>query len=388
MRKLRKLFITLMVFCLTFFTLSSNVSAEESLTKEIKILENTLVEELNLVGIEDPNVNIMLPMETQSAKLEQDVEEVYEEKLSTILDKPLEEVKSSDIEEVIQDVQVDKFNDLTVEEVEEFQEIFYSSEEDQGDTQLVEEMKDELEIENQEIIDENDIVIEITGKNDLGEEFTSAIGFSIGDKVIDIINDTNLEENQEYELEVNNLSTENFNATLTDLSTSEQAEISNTNEEIKKSAFWVPALGIFVGVSMLEMLAISVGVTTLIYLASQGLINLVSGVLWVAGKVANDNAKNKKYVHYEASRANNSKGIWVGPGKTKSKAIARIKAGKDCWSTDYINVCLLATGASPTGRYLYHDPHNPNSSGVRTFAHYHPYETNGAHSFYGGGKLW
>jgi hypothetical protein len=244
-----------------------------------------------------------------------------------------------------------------------------------------------LEVENENIIDENDIVIEITGENDLGESFTSALGFSIGDNVVDIINDTDEEKNQEYALEVDNLSTEEFNATLTDLSTKEQAEINSTNEEIETSAFWVPALGIFVGLSMLEMLAISVGAATLIYLASQGLINLVSGALWVAGKVANDNAKNKKYVHYEASRANNSKGIWVGPGKTKAKAIARIKSGKDCWSVDSTNARLLATGSSPTGRYIYHDPHKANS-GVRTFAHYHPYETNGSHSFYGGGKLW
>jgi hypothetical protein len=387
MKKLKKSFISLIVLCLTFFSLSGNISAEEPTPEDLAVVEQAIVEELNLVGIEDPNVNIMLPMETQSTELENEVEEVYEEKLATVLDKPLEEVTASDIEEVIEEVESDNINDLTIEEVEEFEEVFYSAEEEQQDNEFIEEMKDELEVENENIIDENDIVIEITGENDLGESFTSALGFSIGDNVVDIINDTDEEKNQEYALEVDNLSTEEFNATLTDLSTKEQAEINSTNEEIETSAFWVPALGIFVGLSMLEMLAISVGAATLIYLASQGLINLVSGALWVAGKVANDNAKNKKYVHYEASRANNSKGIWVGPGKTKAKAIARIKSGKDCWSVDSTNARLLATGSSPTGRYIYHDPHKANS-GVRTFAHYHPYETNGSHSFYGGGKLW
>ncbi|MFH7819153.1 hypothetical protein [Neobacillus thermocopriae] len=387
MKRLKKSFITLIVLFLTFFTVSGNVSAKEPTTDDFNIIENDIVEQLESSGIEDPVVNILLPMETQSSEVEKEIEEVYEEKISTVIDKPIDAVEESDIEEVVEGVENGTIEDLTIEEVENFEELFYSDKEEIEDIELIEEMKEELEIENKEIIDENDIVIEITGKNDLGESFTTAIGFSIGDNVVDIINDTSEETNQKYELEVKNLTSEEFNAVLTNLNTNEQVEINSTSEDIETSFFWVPALGIFVGASMLELLAISVSAATLIYFASKGLVNLVSGALWVAGKVANENSKNKKYVHYEAMRANNSKGIWVGPGRTKSKAITRIKNGKDCWSVGATNARLLATGASPTGRYIYHDPHKAKS-GVRTFHHYHPYETTGAHSFYGGGKLW
>lgn len=67
---------------------------------------------------------------------------------------------------------------------------------------------------------------------------------------------------------------------------------------------------------MIKVLAISVGVATLIYyLAAQGLLSLKAGALWVA----NNNTKNKRYVHYEAMRKSNSVGIWVGPGRSKRR---------------------------------------------------------------------
>lgn len=384
---LKNSFVFVIILCLTFVTVSQSASANEPTSNELAVLEDNLVNELELVGIEEADVNIMLPMESQSNKVEAEVESVYEDKLSTIIDKPLEEVDKSDLKEVIQDVEAERIDDIKVEDVQEFEEVFFTNEEAGEDNELIEEMKEDLSIENENIVDKNDIVIEVTGKDDMGESFTTALGFSIGDNVIDIVNDTGVETNNEYKLELNDLSEEEFNADLTNLSTNQKVELNNTDGEFQTSAFWIPALGVFVGLSMLEMLAISVGASTLIYLASKGMINLVSGALWVAGKVANDNKKNKKYVHYEATRANNSKGIWVGPGKTKTKAISRIKNGKDCWSIDSVNARLLATGASKTGRYLKHDAHSAKS-GKRTFNHYHPYETTGAHSFYGGGKLW
>ncbi|MFJ7511863.1 hypothetical protein [Peribacillus simplex] len=114
--------------------------------------------------------------------------------------------------------------------------------------------------------------------------------------------------------------------------------------------------------------------------------NLKAGALWVAGKVANDNTKNKRYVHYEAMRTSNSKGLWVGPGRSKSKAISRLKSGLDTWSIGSSNALSIAKGASPTGRYRFDSAHTAGK-GKRTFAHYHPHEY-GTHSFYGGGKLW
>ncbi|WP_336866124.1 hypothetical protein [Peribacillus frigoritolerans] len=73
--------------------------------------------------------------------------------------------------------------------------------------------------------------------------------------------------------------------------------------------------------------------------------NLKAGALWVAGKGANDNTKNERYVHYEAMRTSNSKGLWVGPGRSKSKAISRLKSGLDTWSIGSSNALSIAKGA-------------------------------------------
>lgn len=77
--------------------------------------------------------------------------------------------------------------------------------------------------------------------------------------------------------------------------------------------------------------------------------NLKAGALWVAGKVANDNTKNERYVHYEAMRTSNSKALWValwvGPGRSKSKAISRLKSGLDTWSIGSLNALSIAKGA-------------------------------------------
>ncbi len=166
----------------------------------------------------------------------------------------------------------------------------------------------------------------------------------------------------------------------------EVLKVESNDDEFTTSAFWIPALGVAVTVSMIEALAISVGVATLIYLAAQGLLSLKAGALWVAGKIANNNTKNKRYVHYEAMRTSNSVGMWVGPGRSKKMAISRLKSGLDTWSIGATNARLIAKGASPTGRYRFDKPHSAGK-GKRTFAHYHPYEY-GSHSFYGGGKLW
>lgn len=190
----------------------------------------------------------------------------------------------------------------------------------------------------------------------------------------------------EYEIKLDTLLEDSFSATMKNLETNEKVDVELNDEEFKTSVFWIPALGAVVTVSMLEALAISVGLATLIYFAAQGLLSLKSGALWVAGKVANNNTKNKRYVHYEAMRTSNSIGLWVGPGRSKKKAISRLKRHLDTWSIGSVNARLIAKGASPTGRYRYNKAHKA-SKGKRTFTHYHPYELK-SHAFYGSGKVW
>ncbi|EZP58325.1 hypothetical protein [Exiguobacterium sp. RIT341] len=390
MKKMKKVLINLIICCMLFITVTSSAKAETLPTDDITLFEENLKSDLLDSGISNPEVKVMLPMESQSSKVEDEVEELYEEKFADVIEKPLEEVKSDDIDQVYEDVINDEVEGIDKEDVKEFNELFYTKQEEVEDSELVEEIKEELAIEStsDNFVEENDVLIEVSGINDLGEEFTTAIGFKIGGNSFDIITEADTEDNQVFELETEKLSAEQLTGTLTNLDSNESVEIDTDSNEFQASAFWVPALGVYVGYTMLQALAISVGAATLIYLASQGLINIISGSLWVAGKVANSNTKNKKYVHYKASRAFNSKGLWVGPGQSKTKAINRIASNLDCWSVGSVNARLLATGASRTGRYNYHKAHKSYTKGIRTFSHYHRYEHGGGHSFYGGGTLW
>lgn len=175
---------------------------------------------------------------------------------------------------------------------------------------------------------------------------------------------------------------------LTDIESGEIYELDDSTEEYTASGIWIPAFGVVVALSVLELLAISVAATVLVYLAAEKMLNLLSGVLWVAGTIANSNTKNKRYVHYEAVMKQDKRGIMVGPGRSKAKAITRIKNGHNCWSIGATNALSIAKAASPTGRYVLDYAHNPRKTGVRTFTHYHPYERTGAHPFFGGGKIW
>lgn len=112
-----------------------------------------------------------------------------------------------------------------------------------------------------------------------------------------------------------------------------------------------------------------------------GYFNLNLWLLFHYVKASYTAAYKKYYM-----RTSNSKGLWVGPGRSKSKAISRLKSGLDTWSIGSSNALSIAKGASPTGRYRFDSAHTAGK-GKRTFAHYHPHEY-GTHSFYGGGKLW
>jgi len=373
------------------FTQAEEVIDDESL----EVIKDKLVDELDHAGIQGASVDIFTPMEAQTQNLENEVEEIYEEKFEGVIEEPFEDVVNQDSKELNADIEnlnkiEEETSEFTKEEVQEFQEIVYSVEETNDDIEYVEEIKDELTFEHEEVkenlIDGNDLVVQVEGANESNEEFIIGFGFEIGDNVINVFSETDLGEYTEYEIELKTLTEDSLIANVTNLNTGQEVNVDFNDEEFTTSAFWIPALGVVATASMLQLLAISVGATTLIYFAAKGLLSLKAGALWVAGKVANDNSKNKRYVHYEAMRTSNSLGIWVGPGRSKTKAISRLKNGLDTWSIGSSNALSIAKGASPTGRYRYDSAHSAGK-GKRTFAHYHPYEY-GTHSFYGGGKLW
>lgn len=393
---MKKLLIILIVISMVTSFHVPNTHAEEVNDNELlEAIRDNLVGQLYHAGIEGASVDIFLPMVAQSQNLENEVKEIFEEKFEAYIGDSFEEVVNQDSEELngfIEDLYMieDEISEFTKQDINEFQELVYSVEDTKEDIEYVEEVKEQLFFEHEEIIDavieDNDIVVQIKGENETGEEFIVGFGFEIGDDVINVFTEIDFGEITKYEIDLNTLTEDSLIANVTNLDTGEEVYVDFNDADFTTSAFWIPALGIYATASMLQLLAISVGVTTLIYLAAQGLLSLKSGALWVAGKVANSNTKNKRYVHYEAMRTSNSIGIWVGPGRTKTKAISRLKNGLDTWSIGSTNALSLAKGASPTGRYRHDNPHSAGK-GKRTFAHYHPHEY-GTHSFYGGGKLW
>lgn len=393
---MKRILINLIVICLVFSLHVPFTRAEEVIDNEsLEFVKDKLVDELEEAGIQGVSVEIYTPMEAQTQHLENEIEEIYEEKLSGVIEKSFEEVINQDSEDLHEDIEYlnkieEETSKITKEDVEEFQELIFSIEESVEDIEYVEKIKDELTFEHEEIkenlIVDNDMVVQIEGANESNEEFVIGFGFEVGDDVINVFSETVLGEYTEYEIILNTLTEDSLIANVKNLNTGEEASVDFNDEEFTTSAFWIPILGVAVTVSMLDVLVISVGLTTLLYLASKKQLSLQSGALWVSGNVANNNTKNKRYVHYEAKRTSNSVGIWVGPGRSKKKAISRLKSGLDTWSIGSSNALSIAKGASPTGKYRFDKPHTA-SKGKRTFSHYHPHEYS-SHSFYGGGKLW
>ena len=393
---MKKILINLIVLCLIFSVHVPLTHAEVGIDSEsLDVIKGNLVDELENAGIQNVEVELLTPMQVETQNLESDIKEIYEEKFEESTGKTLEEVINQKNEETDIDIEhlktVQKSTTkFTEEDIEEFEELLFDAEEEEGDIKYIEEIKENLNFENEEakdnLVDSNDVIVQIKGENESDEEFVLGFGFEIGNNIINVFTETDLGEFTEYQISLDALTDDSLTANIKNLETEEVLKVEYNDDEFTTSAFWIPALGVAVTVSMIEALAISVGVATLIYLAAQGLLSLKAGALWVAGKIANNNTKNKRYVHYEAMRTSNSVGIWVGPGRSKKKAISRLKSGLDTWSIGATNARLIAKGASPTGRYRFDKPHSAGK-GKRTFAHYHPYEY-GSHSFYGGGKLW
>lgn len=393
---MKKILINLIVLCLIFSAHVPLTHADAGIDSEsLDIIKENLVDELEDAGIQNVEVELLTPMQVETQNLEGDIKEIYEEKFEESTGKALEEVINQKSEETDIDIEhlkaVQKSTTkFTEEDIEEFEELLFDAEEEEEDIKYIEEIKEKLNFENEEsknnLVDSNDVIVQINGENESDEEFVLGFGFEIGDNIINVFIETEMGEFTEYQISLDALTDDSLTANIMNLETEEVINVEYNDDEFTTSAFWIPALGVAATVSMIEALAISVGITTLIYLAAQGLLSLKSGALWVAGKIANNNTKNKRYVHYEARRTSNSVGIWVGPGRSKKKAISRLKSGLDTWSIGATNALLIAKGASPTGRYRVNKPHSAGK-GKRTFAHYHPYEY-GSHSFYGGGKLW
>ncbi|UJW58943.1 hypothetical protein HXZ66_16815 [Bacillus sp. A116_S68] len=347
-------FVIIISLLITSFNFQKQTLAEGDVSSnQLDYLEKNIENNLESMGLEQIDVTAQLPMSNQEELVDLAIEE----------DPQLEEEFLIEEEELT-------YEELTLE-----------------DEQLTEEMKEEFDIltdEVENVIEENDLVIQIIGLDDTGEEFSTTIGLNLGEDEVNLVTTSDNQKEFAYSLDLEELNEDNISGTLTDKITGETINLESDLGEYTSSAVFVPALGITLGSALIAGFAIVVGAAVLIYLAAKGLISLYKGALWVAGKVAQEQQKNRKWVHYQARRVNNKLGILVGPGQSQTKAVNRLKANADVWSINSTQAKKIAKTASSYKDTLYHRPHKA-SKGVRTFHHYHP-KGKSSHSFYGLGK--
>jgi hypothetical protein len=180
---------------------------------------------------------------------------------------------------------------------------------------------------------------------------------------------------KEYKLEVENVTTEEVEATVTDIETEEKFTVSSSKVADPSRA--AAAFAIPIGVAITQQL--------LRALAASGLVIAIGGSTYIAYKEFAKRSKSK--THYVAIRRTG--GLFIGNGMDTTRAITHLQGGGDTWSTSQSNAQSLAKMASMIGKAVGPEI-DANGSGKHY--HYHPvsYLKQGksvrmnCHAFYGG----
>ncbi|MEJ9282185.1 hypothetical protein [Ureibacillus thermosphaericus] len=196
----------------------------------------------------------------------------------------------------------------------------------------------------------------------------------------------NGKKEKEYIVEVEEATKEGVIAKFTDTDNNEEY-IYNSVDASPSFAFVIP-VGISLGGALIESL---IGL---------GLAIIIGGVAYISFSEFYEK-NDKKHNHYEAVL--NGDGLFIGGGLSKSKAVSRLKSGKDTWSTTKSNAQTIAKEASPISKaigpeidkgknglpkvgyfYHYHVAKEKNSSGeyIRLPGK-EKKNQNGVHAFYG-----
>lgn len=137
---------------------------------------------------------------------------------------------------------------------------------------------------------------------------------------------------KEYRLEVENVTTEEIEATVTDIEKKKEFTIGSSKiaDPSRAAAAFVIPIGVAITQQLLRALAAS------------GLVIAIGGSTYIAYKEFAKRSKSK--THYVAIRRTG--GLFIGNGMDTTRAITHLQGGGDTWSTSKSNAQDLAKAAS------------------------------------------
>lgn len=235
---------------------------------------------------------------------------------------------------------------------------------------LEEELEEEnISLDNLELTTE-ELIVETSLETANEESVAATIVVEAGSDIIkvkteEIDVDGNVMQ-KEYEVKIEQSSENEIEANFEDVDTGEEYYF-DSEEGSASLAFLIP-LGLVMTPAVLTALF------------HTGAMIIVGGSAYVIATQAN---KSKSYYHFAATVK--SGGVYIGKGLSKSSAVARIKSGKDTWSTSSNQAKGVARAANPSGQPINEVDTRYGKPRKGYYYHWHPYKrTPKAHAFYGG----
>lgn len=238
---------------------------------------------------------------------------------------------------------------------------------------IAEELKENLSNENISVdtldFSSENIQLEASVQNMKGRDVKVILNVVAGSEYLDLItyelNNSGEKIKKEYKVKVEQFEEDEFKATFEDSETGEVFKY-DSEEGVASIAFLIP-IGIVMSPALLTALF------------HTGAMIIVGGAAYV---VATQAKKSDKYSHFSSVVKGGS--VYIGKGLSKSKAISRIKKGKDTWSVSKSQAKKVAAGANTNGSPINEVDQYNGKPKKGYYYHWHPYKrTPKAHAFYG-----
>ncbi|MGD6816624.1 SAR2788 family putative toxin [Metabacillus sp. 113a] len=235
---------------------------------------------------------------------------------------------------------------------------------------LEKELEEEnISLENLELTTE-ELIVETSLETANDESADATIVVEAGSDIIKV-NTEEVDEDgkvtqKEYDVKIEQSSEDEIEANFEDVDTGE--EYNFDSEEGSASLVFLIPLGLVMTPAVLTALF------------HTGAMIIVGGAAYVIATQAN---KSKSYYHFAATVK--SGGVYIGKGLSKASAVARIKSGRDTWSTSSNQAKGVAASANPSGKPINEVDTRYGKPRKGYYYHWHPYKrTPKAHAFYGG----